>query len=90
MPRKTAITPEKLFHFAKTHAEQARAAGESTLYPTFRATAKRFRCTHQDIEDAIYDYQGTGYMDAVVGYRTGGGGTTAISVKGDQLVEAYD
>lgn len=90
MTPEQAITPEKLFNYAKNHAAKAQKAGSDELYPSLSKAASRFGCTLGEVEDAIEDYQGSGYMGVVVGFQCQSGGVSDISVKGQQLVEAYD
>ena len=82
------MTPEQLFAYADRFARRSGTAGKGTQYPTYRQITKRFKVKHDDIEEAIEDYQGDGYLGSVVGYRVGGG-MYAISVRGQRKVEAY-
>ena len=82
------MTPEELFAYVDRFARRAEKAGKGTQYPTYRQVAKRFNVKHDDIEEAIDDYQGDGYLGSVVGYRTGGG-WYGIETRGARKVEAY-
>lgn len=78
----TKITPTNLEVYV------SRFYARHEKYPTFRQVAKRFRCTYDEIEGAIYDYVGKSYMGMAVGCQVG----TAIYVcptRGLYEVECY-
>lgn len=84
-----AITPQALFDYATAYASKAESEGKGTAYPTFREVAKRFKASHEEIEQACQDWdQSTGYMQPAVGVRSGAG-VAAFELRGDCLVEAY-
>jgi len=85
---KTKLTPQALFEYANSFTYASEKADRGTLFPTFRQAAKHFRVRLTDIEDAIEDYNGEGYMGAAVGFRCGNG-VGYYEKKGDYLVEAY-
>lgn len=82
------MSSEKLFVYATNFAKRSESTGRGTQYPTFKQAARRMKCTYDELQDLIDDYQGEGYMGAVVGFRTGGGVAT-IKSRGDYQVEAY-
>ena len=83
------LTPEKLFDYADKYARKHEDTGKGTQFPTMRKAAKRFRCKLSDIEDAVNDYYGDGYMGIVVAVGMSGVGYAEIDIKGDQYIEAY-
>lgn len=84
-----AITPLALFDFAVAHNAEALKEDRSNVYPSFREVAKRFKVTHDQIEQACEDWDSSqGYMGTVVGIRAGSG-IAAIKHRGEYLVEAY-
>lgn len=85
-----AITSKALFEYATEYAAKAENEGKGRAYPTFREVAKRFKVTHDDIEQACQDWdQSNGYMQPAVGVRSGAG-VAAFEHRGDCLVEAYN
>ena len=84
------ITPEALFNYVVEFQDRASQKGDSNLLPSFHQVAKRFSTTYDEIESAILDYQGDGYLGEVVGFRGGMGGIAEIKTRGDHLVEAYN
>lgn len=87
-PKDQRITPEKLFAYATKFCKRAENAGRGSQFPTFRQAAKHFRVSVKQVNDACQDWTGSGYMSAVVGFRTGSGISTIESQK-DYQVEAY-
>jgi hypothetical protein len=85
-PQNSSLTPEALYAYAMSFHEKAVARDARRQFPSFREASKRFRCSHDDIENAIDSYEGPGYMGAVVGYQCGSG-IAEISVRGDHLIE---
>lgn len=84
-----AITPQALFDFATGYAAEAEGEGRGSVYPTFREVAKRFKATHDEIEQTCEDWdQSHGYMQPAVGVRSGAGVAT-FQHRGDYSVEAY-
>lgn len=84
----TAPTPAELFAYANRFARRAENAGRGTRYPTLSRAARRFRCRIADIESAIDDYQGDGYMGIAVGVQSAAG-IAVYATRGECLVEAY-
>lgn len=82
------MTPDELFKFAVKFRQEAEASDQGSQHPTFRQVARRFRVTHDQIEQACEDWQGDGYMCPAVGFRSGSGYAT-FSTRGEHLVEAY-
>lgn len=84
------LSSDRLYAYVLRFTQRASAAGGHYLYPTFRQVAKRFNVTLDDVEQACYDWQGQGYMQPAVGFRTGGGGVGEYKNKGDWFVEAHE
>jgi hypothetical protein len=82
------MTPLELFDYADRFARAAENADKGTQYPTVRDAAKRFRVTQGAIEEACYDYQGSGYLGLIVGFKTYAG-RGEYATKGACQVEAY-
>lgn len=59
------------------------------MYPTFRQAAKRFRTTLDEIERAIEDYRGEGYLGAAVALGIPGVGVAEITPRGEYQIETY-
>lgn len=59
-------------------------------FSTFKEAAQRFRCSYNDIEDAIENYDGVGYLGASVGIGIPGVGFSPITPRGEWIVEAYE
>jgi len=81
-----------LFTYCENFARKNEAAGRGTQWPTFRQAASRMKCTYDELEELVADYQGDGYMGVGVGYQVGGlgGGTYRIKTRGEYVIEAYD
>jgi DNA-binding transcriptional MocR family regulator len=82
------MSPDNLFNYAVKFCKDAEAAGLGSKYPTFRQVARRFKVTHDQIEQACEDWQGEGYMRPAVGFRSNSGYAT-FKTRGEHLVEAY-
>jgi hypothetical protein len=83
------ISAQALFDFASDYARRSEAADKGTQYPTLRVVARRFRVTHDQIEDACNEWDSKeGYLGIAVGFRTGAGWGSYAN-RGDCLVEAY-
>lgn len=82
---------DKLFKYAENFAAKAEKAGRGTQWPTFRQAAKRMKCTYDELEQLVSDYDGDGYMGVAVGCQVGGmgGGTYRYESRGQYAVEAY-
>jgi len=82
---------DTLFSYVQNFARKNEEAGRGTQYPTFRQAAKRMKCTYDELQQLIDDYQGEGYMGAATGFQVGGmgGGHYHIETRGSYLVEAY-
>ena len=80
-----------LFRYAENFAAQKKATGCGTRWPTFRQCASRIKCTYDELEQLVADYQGDGYMGVGVAHQVGGtgGGVYHIQVRGEYVVEAY-
>lgn len=85
---KSKLTPEALYAYAIATTDKAIAEGRGSDFPTFRMAARHFKVKLADIETAISDWQGRGYMQAAVA-RGGSGGYFAYERLGDHQVEAY-
>jgi hypothetical protein len=83
---------DALFRYAQNFAHKNEQAGKGTQWPTYRQAAKRMRCTYDELEQLIDDYDGCGYMGTGVGFQVGGtgGGVYYIKHRGDYVIEAYD
>jgi len=88
-PQEPSLTPKALYEYASKYHDKAVTQGAQQQFPSFREVSHRFRCTHDDIENAIDSYEGSGYMGEVVGYQCGSG-IAEISARGDHLVEVSD
>lgn len=80
------LTPDSLFEYAIAFTEERIQQRAGRLLPTFREASRKFRCKISDIQDAIDDYQGRGYLNSVVGLQCAGG-TSGYKHKGDFLIE---
>lgn len=82
---------DKLFAYASRFAKRAEEAGRGTQWPTYRQAASALRCTYDELEQLIEDYQGDGYMGTAVGCQVGGmgGGVYTYKSRGQYCVEAY-
>lgn len=88
-----ALTAASLFDYCDGFARRAEAAGRGTEWPSVREVKRRFPgSTYQDIEDAIANYTGPGYMGLATGTGITGAGTghAAIARQNDHSVEAYE
>ncbi len=84
------MTPQELFDYADRFATKHEAKGKGTVYPTLRQAAKRFRCTYDDIQDAVDGWQADeGYLGIAVATGISGAGYANIIPRGAQLIEAY-
>jgi hypothetical protein len=86
--KKSELTPQALFDYARQFADKAEKTGRGTEFPTFAQAAKRFRVRIAAIEDAAEDWQGDGEMYVIVGIRCGSG-VGEFKKKGEYLIEAY-
>ena len=82
------MTADDLFEYACSYAKRAEDAGKGTQYPTVRQACKRFRVKIEDVESAVYDWNGDGYIGIAVGIRVGSGVGLHQS-RGECQVEAY-
>lgn len=83
------MTPDSLFEYANQCARLSEQLSSGTKYPTFRQVAKHFNVAYDDIEDAISDYCGDGYLGAIVGMRVGQNLTFSFKFRSQYQVEAY-
>lgn len=77
------LTAESLFEYASAFTESSGAP------PTFREVRTHFRTTYDDIEQAIDDYQGDGYLGIVAGLVVGGRVHDFGKRRSSWRVEAY-
>ena len=85
----TRIDPQKLFSYSDRFAARHETKGEGTVYPTVRQAAKRFRCSYDDIQDAVDSFDGEGYLGIAVAIGIPGSGYDKITPDGDRPIEAY-
>lgn len=81
-------TSRQLYAYASRFASASEKAGEGTKWPTFRQAARRFRCTLDEIEEAVASYEGDGYMGAGVAMATSAG-YYPLRRRGQWVIEAY-
>lgn len=58
------FNPEKVFKWADKYISKKKQL------PTLRAACKRFKCSLDDIESAVYDYDGERYFGIAVAHGT--------------------
>lgn len=82
---------DKLFKYAERFATKAEQAGRGTQWPTYRQAARAMKCTYDELEQLISDYDGEGYMGTAVGMQVGGlgGGHYSFRSRGQYCIEAY-
>lgn len=83
------LTPDTLFRYAVGVATRAEQAGKSTVWPTLRQCAKRFRTTVAVVEEVADCGIDNGYLGIASAVGVQGLGTAEIEPRGAWLVEAY-
>lgn len=82
------VSAERVFRYADRFARRAEAAGRGTQYPTMRQAANALRCTYAELEAAVAEYQGVGYLGIAVAIGLPGFGYAELA-RGEQQIEAY-
>ena len=66
-------TADEVFRWACRYSGRNADRGAIHCLPTLAQAAKRFRCRIADVEAAISEYDGDGYLGIAVGMQSGNG-----------------
>lgn len=83
------MKPQELFDYANAYAIKRGKSGVfGSEWPTFQQAAKHFKCSLEDVQDAIDDWSGKGYLGASMGGICNGGIFTTVDMA-EYRIEAY-